>query len=108
MLLDHGAAINDPGGIHCDGITPLHDAAVNGQTEVVQLLLDYGADATIIDKKVSATVYWAVARRIFAKQKRIPYNMNTWQQFNLVNQSFLSDWWILYWQLLLYSTCIRQ
>jgi len=26
--------------------------------------------------------------------------MNIWQQFNLVNQSFLSDWWILYWGIL--------
>jgi len=28
--------------------------------------------------------------------------MNIWQQFNLVYQSFLSDWCILYWQTLLY------
>jgi len=27
----------------------------------------------------------------------LPYKMNIWWQFNLVNQSFLSDWWILYW-----------
>jgi len=25
------------------------------------------------------------------------YKMNFWWQFNLVNQSFLSDWQILYW-----------
>ena len=54
VLLEHGAAVNDPGGIHCDGITPLHDAAVNGQAEVVQVLLEYGADVSIVDKKVSS------------------------------------------------------
>jgi len=52
VLLDHGGFINDPGGDHCDGITPLHDAAVNGQAEVVQLLLERGVDVTIVDKKV--------------------------------------------------------
>jgi len=28
--------------------------------------------------------------------------MNIWRQFNLANQSFLSDWQILYWRTLLY------
>jgi len=28
--------------------------------------------------------------------------MNIWRQFNLANQSFLSDWRILYWRMLLY------
>jgi len=35
------------------------------------------------------------------------YNMNILQQFNLANQSFLSDWRILYWQMLLYFTFIK-
>lgn len=60
MLLEHGAAVNDPGGIHCDGITPLHDAAVNGQAEVVQVLLEYGADVSIVDKKVSSLLVWII------------------------------------------------
>jgi len=36
------------------------------------------------------------------------YKMNIWQQFNLANQSFLCDWWILYWRMLLYFTCIES
>jgi len=28
--------------------------------------------------------------------------MNIWRQFNLANQSFLGDWWILYWRTLLH------
>jgi len=36
----------------------------------------------------------------------IPYKMNIWRQFNLVNYSFMSVWRILYWQTLLYFTCI--
>jgi len=28
---------------------------------------------------------------------KLLYKMNIWQQFNLANQSFLSDWQILYW-----------
>ena len=39
---------------------------------------------------------------------RVLYKMNIWQNFNLANQYFLSDWQILYWQMLLYFTCIEQ
>jgi len=28
--------------------------------------------------------------------------MNIWQQFNLANQLFLSDWQILYWQTIVF------
>jgi len=34
--------------------------------------------------------------------------MNIWQEFNLANQTFLSDWQILYWQALLYFNNIKQ
>lgn len=46
-LLERGAAINDKGGKSCDGITALHDACVNGCLEVVEVLLDHGAQPTL-------------------------------------------------------------
>ena len=30
-----------------DGVTPLHDAAVNGHEHIISLLLSYGADASL-------------------------------------------------------------
>ncbi len=51
-LLDHGAAINDPGGAHCGGVTPLIDAGINGHVEVVWLLVDRGADLSIRNSEV--------------------------------------------------------
>lgn len=45
--MDNGASINDKGGTNCDGVTPLHDACGNGVLEVIELLLDRGANATL-------------------------------------------------------------
>lgn len=47
MLLDNGATINDKGGTSCDGVTALHDACGNGALDVVQILLDRGANASL-------------------------------------------------------------
>lgn len=52
LLLQNGANVNDPGGLSCDGITPLHDAAINGHIDVVKLLVDYGADLFLQNAKV--------------------------------------------------------
>lgn len=53
FLLDHGAAVDDPGGQGCEGITPLHDALNCGHFEVAELLLERGASVTLRTRKVS-------------------------------------------------------
>lgn len=56
FLLDHGAAVDDPGGQGCDGITPLHDALNCGHFEVAELLIERGASVTLRTRKVSQGV----------------------------------------------------
>jgi len=48
LLLDAGADVNGPGG---GGFTALHSAAINGDTELVELLLERGADTTVMNAK---------------------------------------------------------
>ncbi|XP_064599134.1 tonsoku-like protein [Liolophura sinensis] len=43
-LLTHGAWINDRGGEHCGGVTPLLDAANCGNLDVMTILIDHGAN----------------------------------------------------------------
>lgn len=63
FLLDHGAAVDDPGGQGCEGITPLHDALTCGHFEVAELLIDRGASVTLRTRKVSrARGRWARPR----------------------------------------------
>ena len=61
ILLTHGAKVNDRGGTHCRGVTPLHDAAVNGHLGVVQLLYNHGASLSIKDDDVSDFQYLLVS-----------------------------------------------
>lgn len=36
--------VNDRGGKHCEGVTPLHDAATCGHVDVMEVLLRNGAN----------------------------------------------------------------
>lgn len=53
LLLDRGAALDDPGGPGCEGITPLHDALSCGHFEVAELLVRRGASVTARNARVS-------------------------------------------------------
>jgi hypothetical protein len=54
-LLDRGVNVNaNPPGSHWTA-TPLHTAAIQGQTAVVQLLLQRGADPTQRDSRYTGT-----------------------------------------------------
>ena len=44
--------MNDAGGAHCGGITPLHDAAQNGHLEVVKLLLHHNVNVDVKCREV--------------------------------------------------------
>ena len=52
LLLEYGSDVNDPGGAHCGGITPLHDSSQNGHLKVVKLLLAHNADVNAKCKEV--------------------------------------------------------
>jgi ankyrin repeat protein len=55
LLLEKGAQINDiPPGFDFSG-TGLHYAAHNGHREMVEFLIDYGAQVDIKDTKVHST-----------------------------------------------------
>ncbi|XP_034982035.2 tonsoku-like protein [Zootoca vivipara] len=51
FLLDHNAAIDDPGGPGCEGITPLHDALNCGHFDVAELLIHRGASVVLRNAK---------------------------------------------------------
>ena len=55
-LVDAGAAINDQGGTHCNGISPLMDAACNGHLDIVTVLVDKGAQLDLKDINVRYVV----------------------------------------------------
>ena len=56
VLLEYGASVNDPGGQHCQGITPLHDAVENEHYSCVKLLVEFGADPFLKNKSNESAV----------------------------------------------------
>ena len=57
LLIENGAHIDDPGGMGCDGVTPLIDAATNGHMDLVKLLVESKADVMTTDKQVGVDWY---------------------------------------------------
>ena len=53
--------MNDQGGAHCQGITPLHDAAANGHIEVVKVLLSHQASVNLKDRNVSMLLGYQIS-----------------------------------------------
>ena len=51
LLLERGAPVNARQGTGELGFTPLMEAAFNGQSEMVDLLLEYGAHRALRDDK---------------------------------------------------------
>jgi NF-kappa-B inhibitor-like protein 2 len=51
-LLDHGAAINDRGGQYCGGVTPLIDSGNCGNMDIMDLLIEKGANVLAKDDEV--------------------------------------------------------
>lgn len=56
MLIDQGAIINAPGP---DGTSPLMMAALSGNQTMVRLLMDHGADSTMINIDKETAADWA-------------------------------------------------
>ncbi len=50
LLLERGAPVNARQGSSEGGFTPLMEAALNGQVEMVELLMRHGADASLKDR----------------------------------------------------------
>lgn len=44
------ACLQDPNRRNAEGSTPLHWACLNGRSEVVRLLMDRGASATVLNR----------------------------------------------------------
>ncbi len=96
MLIKQGAIINAPGP---DGTTPLMMAALSGSEDMVRLLMQNGADATMINLKHETAADWArknkseslaallddVAHRV--EQKRLGIDINSEEKVKPVTES---------------------
>ena len=62
LLLEHGAPVNARQGGSGSGFTPLMEAAFNGQVDMVEILLDQGADRHLRDEEGRTAADHASAR----------------------------------------------
>jgi uncharacterized protein len=62
LLLEHGAPVNARQGGSGFGFTPLMEAAFNGQADMVEVLLDHGADRHLRDEEGRTAADHARAR----------------------------------------------
>ena len=62
LLLEHGAPVNARQGGGDSGFTPLMEAAFNGQVDMVEILVDHGADRHLRDEEGRTAADHARAR----------------------------------------------
>lgn len=72
-LIQNGASVNI---VAVDSVTPLHEAAIRGQTECVRLLLDAGAQVSARPMEVDMFyIYGLASLKVIKLHTRLPFTM---------------------------------
>lgn len=78
ILIKHGADINDPGGPECKAVTPLLDAAQNGNFSMIYFLLENGANPNAVtaegDTVLDYLESWRTRVDDLSQEMEIEYN----------------------------------